>query len=72
MRATVRVEARLRACRSDEGLSLAALARRVGIPVDGVRKIALGRTRPTLVTVLRIADALQVEVENLFGRDDVD
>jgi DNA-binding XRE family transcriptional regulator len=44
----------------------------VGIPVDGVRKIASGRTRPTLVTALRIADALQVEVEDMFGRDDVD
>jgi DNA-binding XRE family transcriptional regulator len=50
------------------GVPLASLAREVGLSLDALRKIDSGRRDPLLTTALRIADALGVEVEDIFGR----
>lgn len=61
MRVALR-EARLRA-----GLTQAELARRAGLSRCAYTNIEKGRKYPSLVTALRIADALGERVEELFG-----
>lgn len=49
------------------GVPLAELAREVGLSLDALRKIDSGGRDPLLTTALRIADALGIEVEDIFG-----
>lgn len=37
------------------------------MPVETLRKIDSGRRRPLVTTALRIANALGIEVEDIFG-----
>lgn len=46
------------------------LAEETGVPLDTLRKIVSGRRRPTLGTALRIAEALNLEVEDFTARGD--
>jgi transcriptional regulator with XRE-family HTH domain len=47
------------------GVSLSWLATEAGVSLEALRKIADGRSQPTLATALRIAEALDVDVEDL-------
>jgi DNA-binding XRE family transcriptional regulator len=49
------------------GVPLSRLAREIGVSLDALQKIDSGRREPLLTTAIRIADALGVEVEDLFG-----
>jgi len=49
------------------GVPLVSLAREIGLSLDALRKIDSGRRDPLLTTALRIANALGVEVEDIFG-----
>jgi plasmid maintenance system antidote protein VapI len=52
------------------GVDMRWLAEETGVPLDTLRKIVSGRRRPTLGTALRIAEALNLEVEDFTARGD--
>jgi DNA-binding XRE family transcriptional regulator len=59
----------VRARRKELGLSGNALAKKVGISATHLHEIETGRiAAPSVVLALRLADALSVPVETLFGR----
>jgi DNA-binding XRE family transcriptional regulator len=55
-----------RLCRS-RGMDLGTLATLSECEIDTLRKIAEPQRDPLLTTALRLAESLQVEVEDLFG-----
>jgi transcriptional regulator with XRE-family HTH domain len=59
--------ARIREMRQKRGLSQQALAERVGIPQTHVSAMELGIQLPNLLTVLRLAVALECKVMQLVG-----
>ena len=59
--------ARIREIRLKRGLSQQALADRVGIPQTHVSAMELGIQLPNLLTVLRLAVALECKVMQLVG-----
>jgi transcriptional regulator with XRE-family HTH domain len=59
--------ARLREVRLKRGLSQQALAELVGIPQPHVSAMESGAKFPNLLTVLRLAVALECKVMNLVG-----
>lgn len=52
--------------RIQKGIKQIDLASAVGIDDSSLRRIESGRTSPTLKTLIRIADALNVEVRELL------
>ncbi len=59
--------ARLREVRLKRGLSQQELAERVGLPQPHVSAMESGAKFPNLLTVLRLAVALECKVMNLVG-----
>jgi transcriptional regulator with XRE-family HTH domain len=59
--------ARIREMRTKRGMSQQVLAKRVGIPQTHVSAIELGIQFPNLLTVLRLAVALQCKVVDLVS-----
>jgi transcriptional regulator with XRE-family HTH domain len=59
--------ARLRQLRLDRGLSQKALAGLVEVPQTHVSAMELGVTFPNLLTILRLAVALECKVVDLVG-----
>ena len=57
---------RLQAYRKHLGLTQQALADLAGVGESSIRDIESGRHEPTLETALRLADALKVDVKQLF------
>jgi transcriptional regulator with XRE-family HTH domain len=58
---------------SDKGLGVAELAAETGLSLNAIRRIVNGEHEPSIVHALLIAQALEHEVETLFGgRKDVD
>jgi DNA-binding XRE family transcriptional regulator len=51
------------ACRRAKGLSQAALAEKVGTKQAAIARLESGRANPTLKFLLKVADALDAEVE---------
>jgi len=62
-----RVESRVRALREQRGLSQVALAAAAQLSRQSIGAIEAGRTLPAVDVALRIARALDVSVEELFG-----
>jgi DNA-binding XRE family transcriptional regulator len=58
---------RVQELREAAGLSKAALARRAGINERTVRKIESGSHRPSLTTTMKLAEALDVPMLDLFS-----
>lgn len=54
------------ACRRS-GITLQGLARESGVQLETLKKIARGQRMPLTTTALRMATALGVEVEEIFG-----
>jgi len=61
------VGARVRALRSDRGLSLSALARTAGIGKASLSELEQGRRNPTLATLYAVAGPLGVPLVALLG-----
>jgi transcriptional regulator with XRE-family HTH domain len=59
---------RLKALREEQGLSQAALARKVKPPLsrEYIARLEMGRHDPSLSTVARIAKALKVKISELL------
>jgi len=53
---------RLVAYRAEHGLSQTALARKLGVSQPAVFRMELGEHLPTLATLIKVAEALDVEV----------
>ncbi len=62
MRRATGFAARLRALRAQAGLTLAELAERAGMHLQGLAKLEAGTREPQWGTVIALAEALRVEV----------
>jgi len=56
--------------RKRAGLSQAQLAEKIGRQPNAVQKLETGKSRPTFETLVRLAQALDVDVRDLFGIGD--
>jgi DNA-binding XRE family transcriptional regulator len=63
-----RVENRLREVREGAGLSISGLARATGVSRQTIYDLEAGRSRGTLETWIRLATALDTNVEELSGQ----
>ncbi|KIX78815.1 hypothetical protein SF23_04405 [Streptomyces sp. MBRL 10] len=59
------IGARIRAARTDAGLTQEALAERVGVDNKTIHRVEYGTSDPTLSLLLRLADALGVPLPEL-------
>ncbi len=66
-RAAKELATRLRVARAASGLSQEALAHRTGIPYRRYQALEAGTLNPTLRTLVRVADALRVDVWDLVS-----
>ena len=60
------VGARIRAYREEQGLSLRKLAERCQLSINAISQIERGGNSPTVVTLHRLATALNVDITNFF------
>jgi transcriptional regulator with XRE-family HTH domain len=61
--------ARLKRLREAAGLSQPELSRRAGIPLGTLRGWEYGRRTPLLDAAARLADALNITLDELAGRE---
>ena len=59
---------RLSDARSHAGLEQAELGRRIGIPASSISHFEAGRRKPSLNSIYKIAEALDVSTDYLLGR----
>ena len=64
---SVNVGAELRTLREEKGLSIRALARASGISANAISMIERGRTSPSVSTLYKMADALNVPITDFFA-----
>lgn len=65
-----RIRQRVRALRTENGLTLNEVAQKAGLTLDAVSKIEGGRRTPSLPTVIKLARALSVPPSELFAEED--
>ena len=63
-------ENRLRSARIKRGFTLQQMADKIDCPLRHYQKFEGGQVRPTYEVLVKIADALSVPTDFLFGRDD--
>jgi transcriptional regulator with XRE-family HTH domain len=63
---TIEVGGRLRELRQERGMSMRALARESGLSTNALSMIERGRTSPSVSTLCKIADALQIPITAFF------
>jgi transcriptional regulator with XRE-family HTH domain len=63
---SVNVGVELRALREKKGLSIRALARASGISANAISMIERGRTSPSVSTLYKMADALNIPITDFF------
>jgi transcriptional regulator with XRE-family HTH domain len=63
---SVNVGTELRALREEKGLSIRALARASGISANAISMIERGRTSPSVSTLYKMANALNVPITDFF------
>ena len=59
---------RLSDARAHAGLGQAELARRIGIPASSISHFEAGRRKPSLNSLYKLAEALDVSTDYLLGR----
>jgi transcriptional regulator with XRE-family HTH domain len=67
-----RVTVGLSAARSDKGISMAALAIQVGVTYQTLCKIERGKRQPSQALILKLADALDVDLDRISTREPID
>jgi transcriptional regulator with XRE-family HTH domain len=68
---SVNVGNKLREMREERGLSIRALARQSGLSANALSMIERGRSSPSVSTLYKVADALNVPITDLFrGQSD--
>ena len=60
---------RLRLLRKQQGMTLATVAERTGLTKSYLSKLERGQSSPSLVVAFKLAGALGVDVETLFGEN---
>jgi putative transcriptional regulator len=60
---------RIRVLRAEKGWSQADLAERVGVSRNSVNAVENGKFDPSLPLAFRIADAIELKIEDVFLRD---
>jgi transcriptional regulator with XRE-family HTH domain len=63
----VAVATRLRALREEQGLSLRELASRSGLAVSFLSKIESGKASPTIMSLVKLLEALRIDVSDFFA-----
>lgn len=63
------MELRIKEILKDQGITNISLADQVGITRPNMSNIVNGKTKPSLDTLERIADALNVHISELFEKD---
>ena len=66
---SVDVGGRLRELREERGLSMRALARKSGLSANALSMIERGRSSPSVSTLYKLADALEVPITVLFREE---
>ncbi|MQA03306.1 MAG: cupin domain-containing protein [Streptosporangiales bacterium] len=66
------VEMRVRAVRTERGMTLTELAKRTGLSPGLISQVERGHTNPSLETLRRVAEALEVPIFSLFDQEAVD
>jgi DNA-binding XRE family transcriptional regulator len=64
-----RIAQRLRAARRQRGCTVADLARRTGIAAPNIHRVESGRHVPSTYTIARLAEALGIPIEHVFGAE---
>ncbi len=64
-----KVGLRLRLLRDQQGLSLRALAERCGLSINAISQIERGENSPTVSTLHRLANALNVPITDFFQEE---
>jgi transcriptional regulator with XRE-family HTH domain len=57
----------IRQLREDHGLTQSELAARAGLAVDSVRRIERGQLSPSLRSVAKLAEGMDISLHSLFG-----
>jgi len=66
---TIDVGSRLRYLRTERGMSMRALARASGLSTNALSMIERGRTSPSVSTLYKLADALEVPITAFFRQE---
>lgn len=61
---------RIRECREDLKLSMTKLAEKTGLTISAISQFEGGERDPSLDSLNKLADALEVSVDYLMGRDE--
>lgn len=61
---------RIRECRETQGLSKTRLAERTGLTISAISQFESGERDPNLDSLNKLADALQVSVDYIMGREE--
>lgn len=59
----------LRAARMDQGLSIRALARQLGVSASFLSQVENDKARPSVATLYAITNALDISIDELFSSD---
>lgn len=61
---------RIRHCRESQGLSITKLAEKSGLTISAISQFESGTRDPSLDSLNKLADSLQISVDYLLGRDE--
>ena len=63
---------RIKELRAKHGLTQQQLAVDTGLSVGGIQSIEIGRARPNIETLQKLADRFEVSADYLLGRDEME
>ncbi len=66
---SVNVGSRLRSLREERNISIRGLARKSGLSANALSMIERGKTSPSVSTLYKLADALEIPITNFFGEE---
>lgn len=66
---SVNVGSRLRSLREDRNMSIRGLARKSGLSANALSMIERGKTSPSVSTLYKLADALELPITTFFGEE---
>lgn len=61
---------RIKECRENQGLSMTKLAEKTGLTLSAISQFESGERDPSLESLKKLADALQVSADYIMGREE--
>ena len=61
---------KIKQCRENQGLSMTDLAKKTGMTISAISQFESGDRAPSLESLDKLADALEVSVDYLMGREE--